>query len=155
MIKKMRGFILLTTLILFSVLSIFVMSVMHTVVLYSAMSGQLLSKHAAFNALEQALDVIVSRQAFVNNNACEQGCQLTFHDALYHYSVNDEGVFPCLQLRSGSFFFSSHHWTVLIYLVDAPLDKLVVRVATREPEMLCSEKKARFISEGFLSWRYA
>ncbi len=153
--KNYSGFILLISLILFSVLSLIVISGMHSVLLYLNMNNQLLLKHTEFYALEQALDVIVSRKAFVVNNACENGCKLNLHDKIYHYTISDFGIFPCLQIRLVQNIFSSHHWGIIIFALEFPLEKLSVRIATREPEILCLERTTRFISEGMMSWKYA
>ena len=152
MITKNHGFVLIMTIVFLGLMSVLIISLMHSVLLYSKINNQLMYQQKSFYSLEHALSVILAdKEHFKDVRAPD--VSLYIKKTRYHYTVKDEGVYPCLQMSVGQERFATHHWEVSIYQHNVPLETLVVRVATTEPLVVCPSKKIRVISDGVLSWR--
>lgn len=148
------GFILLTTLLLMSWVSVLVLSLMHAVLVYSKISHRLVLAHEHTYNLERALRVVLKREESFDSTSCDRGCSLTFHKKKYQYKIKDEGDFPCLHIVDKGVVYSSHHGVVMMYEENFPASVLKVRITQREPKMPCLLMTARIIPEGIISWSF-
>ncbi|MFZ4076566.1 MAG: hypothetical protein ACOYKA_01145 [Legionellaceae bacterium] len=154
MINNKLGFILLTTLMLMSWVSVLVLSLMHAVLVYTKISHRLVLAHEHSYDLERALRVVLKREDSFDSRSCDRGCSLTFHKKKYQYQIKDEGVFPCLHIVDKGLVYSSHHRLVMMYEESFPSTVLKVRITQREQKMPCLLIKARIIPEGIVSWSF-
>lgn len=163
---KQKGFVILITTMMLSILTMLILSLMQSVFLYIKVSNQVLIKHELLYQLEAVAQQIVKADYSLDcllreenpNNIIElllqkQGCLFAWENKKYYYLINDLGLFPCLQMMSSNQVSSTHHW--LVTVSSPPQQEILqLRVAKPAKAIACDFDKIRLINNGVISWRY-
>lgn len=169
MMTACRGYILFTTLLMMSIVSILVLSLMQAVYLDFKMSNQFIANHEAFYQLEKMgknmmqtshMDVsqpCVIRELDANQidttRLQRQGCKIEDDKQVFHYIISDLGLYPCLEIMVGETKYSSHHWLMSIMSDRLSKQLLQIRVALPEQAVVCESYTPHRTSSGIISWR--
>lgn len=153
-----KGFILLAVLLMMSILSLFILSSMQTIFLYTKTSNQRVSAHQTIYQLE-TVALKLSKQSHFNclishpdfNQARnllreKKGCEWRDKSIRYHYIINDLGSFPCLTIGPDV----SHHWLISIISSLNPHVLLQLRFVTREKKVECKASDSRQMHAGIV-----
>lgn len=166
--KHQEGMILLVTLLILSLLSLFIVSGLQTVFFYYQSANQRAVKKEAFHDLEfnaqQLVDMhlIGQRRCLVSgqdvNKIIQQvrikGCVLKDKTNKYRYLIEELEQYPCLQTFKKKKRYSTKHWRINL-LTAAPNELfLQIRIAHAIPLITCPIEKVNYIPQGVLSWRY-
>jgi len=165
--QQQIGIVILTTIIMLSILTLLVLSLMQTVLLYIKVSNQVLIRHERFYKLEAAAHQLLlkNHQAdcvihYENPNKIMglsvdgQGCLFVQEKQQYQYLVDDLGLFPCLKMAYGKERQSSHHWVITILSPLPEQAMLQLRIAKPAKAVACGFSDERWINSGIISWRY-
>lgn len=162
---KEKGMVLLMTIIMLSILTIFILSLLQGVLLYVKASNQLAQRHQTFYELEQVaheLQRTIDPQCLVsgkNSNELvellqyQMGCKKKVKQQSYVYLIEDLGVYPCIQISLKKERKSSHHWLFTIAIEKPIFEVLQFRIAQTVPLESC-EQSHSYIAEGIVSWRH-
>lgn len=160
--------ILLVTLLILSLLSLFIVSGLQTVFLYYQSSNQRAVKKEAFHDLEfnaqqlVGMQLIGQKRCLVSeqdvNKIIQQvrikGCSLKDKTNNYHYLIEELEQFPCLQTFKNKERYSTKHWRINILTTTPHELFLQIRIAHAIPLIPCPTGKVNYIPQGVLSWRY-
>lgn len=165
--RSEQGFMLMTTVLMISMISLLVISQMRSIWLYSKLNNQVQASHDKRYALEAAamsIRLLNQGPCVVNtidlNQAIDQllakkACHWRDFGQDYLYLISYLGEYPCLQITSNNNVFSSEHWLVTV-TIDEPhaikQDLLQLRIATPSRQLACNGSK-RSIHAGLISWR--
>jgi hypothetical protein len=165
MISRHQGFILLTTVVMMIVITVFILSMLKTVILYTKTTNQRYAHHKNFYELETITPQFILKNdvhCLVGENDPNQmiqrllkgqGCPWKQGEAVYYYLVSDLGVYACLRILSEQKWVSSHHWLVAV-MVSSPQQVLQLRIATPAKQKPCDASRQQRIGSGIISWRY-
>ncbi len=167
MISKQRGMVLPITITMIIILTLIVLSLMQAVFLYLKVSNNLISNHEKLYELETIAKQIIKSNNKLKCITSEQdpnilaslllqnnGCLINYNKKNYYYLIADLGIYPCLQIRSRSDVFSSHHWLISV-ITALPKQKLLqLRMAKSSEFSECLLDDLKIISGGSVSWRY-
>ena len=144
-----------------------VLSTLQTVFLYGKLRNQVELHHDALYRLEVAAEKIsvekspldcliplIDPNKIIDQLLQNRGCLMTDDGRQYVYMVGDLGVYPCLQILSGSKLLSSHHWLVSIRSGPPRQAILQLRIAKPVELILCGFSEPRQINRGVISWRH-
>lgn len=163
---KQMGFILLTTMLVMTIMSLLVISWMQSVIMYQK-SLAVLEEHqqrlydmqdialklntTATQCRIDSFDFNLLRYALLHH----RGCRYQVGSRAYEYVLADWGEFPCLRIKKGKQSLASHHWLISIFETTHQQNILQIRVATPTiSTKICESSTLRFISQGMVSWRY-
>ncbi len=170
MTRSQGGFILLTTLLMMVILTIFVLSSLQTLYLHHQMSNQLIANHQAFYELESMAENMVHHLATHENCSSNElnnthitanflkqyGCKISnsagMQDTTFYYSLTDLGNYPCLELIEAGLPYESHHWLLHIMSQHLPSQVLQLRIALAQKKSVCASTDRRRIKSGIISW---
>lgn len=165
---KQHGFILLTTIMLLSLLSLLVLSEMHTIVLYYKGLNQLTEKRNNFYKMEFLVQQLATK-SWQSEDKCvihernfnhiisllkTQGCSLQYEGEIYSYLVEELGVFPCVQAVRAQQHFSTKHWRINMLEKGSRQDFLQLRIVRPIVVQPCNQEKINYVPLGITSWRY-
>ena len=164
------GVVLLTTIIMIVVITMLVLTLMHSVFLYFKISNQVVRRHEILYQLEAVAHKLAAANNELTPSDCiltetdpnqmidmllhNNGCSLTDTNRQYYYLLDDLGLYPCLQILLGNKVYSSHHWLISVATPPPQQTILQLRVAKPFREMACDLFEERRISNGVISWRY-
>ncbi len=172
-----QGMILLFTLLLLSLISGFILLELEMLLLQQKTVQQFIGQQQLKQTMSSIaarlikappLTCIVSGQANPNTVLTQltdtKACQLIEEKHLFHYVIEDLGLFACVQINTKKTISSSHHWRLSIQQLDTldnnesnPLKKpqhtLQIRFATIGPYQLCENNQTTVIQAGITSWR--
>ncbi|MDP3561034.1 MAG: hypothetical protein Q8R83_02500 [Legionellaceae bacterium] len=162
-----QGFILLTTLLMISTVSLLVLSLFQSLFLYFKMSNQWIDNHQAFYQLEDIAEEISQGILAGATRSCvfidhelsqrslnQKGCILEKNNQTYHYAMIDLGLYPCLAILKDKKKFSSHHWLLSVISDHLPEHVLQFRLATIGKPLHNVSSTTGMISVGRMSWQY-
>jgi len=166
---RSRGFILLTTVLMISLLSILVLTSLQAVYLEFKMINQLIANHRAFYQLEETAKKLAQQidqlQHCVTQDSDlthmdsvllqHQGCKIQNQDDTFYYLFTDLGRDNCLVLRLDNIFYTSHQWLVSVMYTKLPGHVLEVRLAFPDEKSACESPKVLQLNGHQMSWRYA
>lgn len=163
--KQQIGIVLLTTMIMMSLLSVLMLSLMQSVLLYAKVSNQIVLTHKLFYQLEAAAQALISSSAppdciltgedpnhIIDLLLHQKGCYFVHNEQSYSYLIDDLGLYPCLRMLYKSHTYSSHHW--LITIVSLPLSRVLQLRIAKPAKMITCDLKEHYINNEVLSWRY-
>lgn len=164
---RQTGLVLLTTIIMISILTLLVLSLMQSMLLYLKAHNQVLIKHEVLYQLEAAAYQIAKETyssdcVLTNENPnrmlelllSKRGCVFMEENRQYLYLIDDLGLFPCLQIKSGNEIQSSHHWLITVISSTSQHTALQLRVVKLTQAIACKAAEIRWIKKGVVSWRY-
>ena len=164
-----KGMVLFITIVILAILNILILSLTQAVFLYIKASSQLEKRHQMFYQLEEAAYQLAKLnlkdfqsqcmpQVKTPNELIEklqnfQGCKWVHDKVTYLYSIEDLGIFPCLQTNSGDLLSSTHHWFLSVSTTEEPIEIVQLRIAN-SVELVQCEGETRKINSGVVSWRH-
>lgn len=164
--RKDEGIILIVTLFMLFLLTLFVLSGMKNLFLYSHTLNQAIEKEESeydleFHARQLAIkswkegDRCTAKEQ-KNNKMLpflkKEGCNFIDKNKKYTYLVEDLGVFPCLQNEWKGHLYSTQHWRISIFSEAIPT-VMQLRIAQRTSLLTCSFTVRQF-PVGILSVHY-
>ncbi len=163
-VRQQAGIVLLTTLMMLMIMTLLVTSLMQSVFLYIKSSHQVMTNHQIFREMEQ-----LAYRLDRTNAACvardkdpkqsvemlleSQGCIMVEGEHQYRYLLAEQGIYPCLQVKSDNGTQGSQHWLVTIASMQQPKMIIQLRVANAIDTDHCELPKAHIINAGVISWR--
>jgi len=162
---KEKGMVLLMTIIILSILTLFILSLLQGSLLYVQANNQLLKRHQGFYQLEQVANQLkktIDPLCFVSGKNAnelitllqhERGCKKEVKHRSYVYLIEDLGIYPCIQIVSSEQKNSSHHWLLTIAIKKPNFEVLQFRIAEAAPFESCDGAPS-IISDGVMSWRH-
>ncbi|KTC81542.1 hypothetical protein [Legionella brunensis] len=165
--RKQKGLILLTAIMVLSLLSLLIISAMQNILLYYKGLNKMVEKNQDFYQIEFYMQQLTLKH-WKHNAQCvvveqehnqiisllaNRGCKLSDKNRTYFYLVEELGVFPCLQSVIGKEHYSTEHWRINL-LSKKPKAFLQLRIARLTSLAPCQKNKANYIHQGLLSWRY-
>ncbi len=161
------GMVLLITVMMMSLLTLFILTLLQAVFLCVKVNHQVQETHQAFHQLEATasrlmLEGVNPECVFTNENpnhiirlvSNHGGCSLTDNQHRYDYLMDDLGLYPCLKIRSTNQLLSSHHWLITIASTSSKASILQLRIAKPDKVVACGEASEHLINAGVISWRY-
>jgi hypothetical protein len=148
--------VLLTTIMMLLMMASFVLSLTHAMLAWR-MSLQALDERMLHEAhLEQATSHIAQQLSLTTTKSCfrrskqeiVRPCRWHEDDKYYHYWITDLGSFPCVKTHHEG----THHWFVDVQPLHARQMMLHVRVAIKEPLLVCRLATHAMIEPGIISW---
>lgn len=150
-----------------SIITMLVLSLMQSVLLYVKVSNQVGANHEALYQLEAAAYHLITANyssdcIFTGENPNQivefllhnRGCSLIWQHHQYYYLVDDLGLYPCLRAISDKEIQSSHHWLITVFSPTPQPAVLQLRVAKPVRAIQCELSESRQINMGVISWRY-
>lgn len=168
---KSKGFILLMTLLMMSVLSLLLLSSMQHVLLYYKAINQLKENHKDFYQLEYLSRKLAERNLTSFDRECfareeepnkvikrlasHKGCPLRKDNKDYRFLIEDLGPFPCLMTLINNKPVSTHHIRISLLAIgnNKPDALLQLRNIKASSSQLC-EEQGQVVPLGVSSWRY-
>ncbi|HBI21345.1 MAG TPA: hypothetical protein DDY37_01955 [Legionella sp.] len=159
-----KGVVLLSTMAMIAVMSLLVLSLMQSVLLYMKANNQLIRQHQVFYAMESLINklsltepgcVIYSKSPneLIDQVVAHQGCTHKDNQREYTYVIEDLALYPCLQIETAGVIQGSRHWLITIATTALPHVVLQVRIALPAETKPCLLTTMHQIQAGVLSWR--
>lgn len=170
--KRGTGFILLSTLLTISIISLLVLSCMQHILLYHKAMNALAKQHRNFYQLELvAMQLAQTKLAKVNQDCVvfsdnanqvlqqlvdREACLLTINSENYYYLIEELSDFPCLIIYRKNTKYSTHHRRVSIaYKIQDQNTHLFLQLRQINAinYLTCNESEQQ-VKPGISSWRY-
>ena len=162
--RRQGGIVLLSTLMTLMIMTLYVMSLTQSVFLYIKSSHQVMTNHQVFREMEQLVYRLDRTNAacltrdknpnqLVDMLLDSQGCLIDQGGHSYSYLLADQGIYPCLQIRSDNRAYGSQHWLVTIASMQQPKMILQLRLANAIDTDQCELPMSHVINSGVISWR--
>lgn len=162
--RLQKGVVLLSTMLMLVVMTLLVLSMMQSVLLYMKASNQLFHQHTVFYDMEDVINRldVASSNCVVNNQnpnqlidllVANQGCTHEENRRKYTYIIGDLSLYPCFQIKTASGMRGSRHWLITIASTGLPHVVLQVRIAEPTETEPCLLTVVHPIHAGVLSWR--
>lgn len=163
---KIRGVVLLTTLVMILVMAQLVLSLMQSNVVFLKASHQLSHGHDSFYKLESAAyrlsasnllllpvncRIVVTPPNKIITRLQHGGCQFIYRDRIYYYLLEDMGIYSKLPMLVDYKLFASHHWLLTMLGGDSRHFALQLRVVT--PDVEVTQVLIKPITSRVVSWR--
>lgn len=165
--RRLNGMILLTTLLMISMISVWVLSLMQSVLLYIKATEGVVRHQESLYQLERATEAVFHREHPIAcsvslldpNQVIDRllegfGCIFKHADHSYEYLIDDLGPIPCIVMEGGQGMVTSHHWLVTVLTTTPHRDLLQIRWAEPGKTMACESQEPQLIRRGILTWRY-
>ncbi|RUR04271.1 type II secretion system protein [Legionella sp. km772] len=169
--RKEKGFILIFTLCIMTLVSLLALSSINNLRLYQRALTNREIEQENFYQLERIVRQLITtpktqlkactRKEKQQNTSREYwlgqgGCQVRIKKRNYRYFIEDLGFYPCLMVVHKQMLYASHHY--LFTVIAAPTSELrssliqlrVIRIASPQR---CSEPIS-YVHPGISSWRY-
>ena len=146
--NRQGGMVLLTTMLMMVILTLLVLSLMQGVLLYIKASHQMMANHQGLHEME-----VLANKLLLTKTVCVDGCVINDGSRQYRYVVDDQGLYPCLQIAVGESLHQSHHWLVTLATMQPPNVVLQLRFAQPADIAKCESSSVRQIRSGVVSWR--
>lgn len=167
--KQEKGFVLIFTICIIALVSLFVLSSMNNLLLYQRAATKREMMHQDFYQLERIARRLIDLPSR-NFGACtydgehtrimqlleQKGCSLKIKGRTYRYLVEDLGRYPCLMIVKEQALHASWHFrfSVLASPIEEHSAALIqLRVIRLAPAQICSESIS-YVRQGISSWRY-
>lgn len=169
--KRTKGFILLMTLSLISIMSLLVLAGIQQAFFFHKAILMQEEQYQEFYELEALILNLAAKSSF-SRSCIESGnspnqviqrlkqndaCIIKKENKKYLYLIEDLGTFPCLTINNFEKKFSSHHLRIsLLFSGDGfniPDRILQIRVIRKETFLSCQDKE-HWVNAGVSSWRY-
>ncbi len=167
MIRGQQGIILLSTLLMVTLLTLFVVAQLHFVFLYHRALNAELHAQQDFYQLEAEANQLALRN-WSKASACtleaenldkvmsllkkEKACSLSRSNQRYFYLVEKLGIFPCLQTQSQ---VGTYHVRISLLKAGSSPSLLQLRIARPQPfTSSCESKDTVLVTQSLISWRY-
>ena len=149
---RQKGIILLTTMAMMAIVTMLVLSLMQSVLLYIKSNQQRMLHHEVFYQMERILnqwDFVATRPSM---GVLVEGKRE------FRYELKDLGVYPCLFIQINHHRQASHHWLITLTSMQSP--RIVLAMRTAFPETLdenetktCELSLQREIHAGMVSFK--
>lgn len=166
---KTKGFVLFTTMLMLSMLTLLILSLMQELLLFVKAGNKLAKRHQSFYQLEAAAHELRVSHFANQENQCTveerashdvivrikqgDGCEKIMRQRVYLYLIEDLGDFPCLQILSKHLVWSSHHWRLTVVSKTQSHEMLQLRFAQKVALKKCTAKTVDIV-EGVVNWRH-
>ncbi|PJD91411.1 MAG: hypothetical protein CK424_07255 [Legionella sp.] len=163
---KMRGFILMTVMLMMSVLSLLVLANIRLFTLSLKRHYQWHRYEETTAQLEHATTILAKQFVFHPSKSClisvkkvqdlktailHAGCVF---DTKYRYGITDLGSLACVKSSHSQDAISTHHWLLSVMDTHEKQRMIQVRIATPGPQEFCPDTDISVIHPGVLTWRY-
>lgn len=164
-----KGFVLPTTILMLSMLTLLILSLMQGVLWYMKAGNQLTKRHQDFYQIETVAhilqlshlahqDVHCMTEAHAFDDVIERlkhhhGCEKTLGQQTYVYWIEDLGILPCLRIEAANQEWSSHHWRLTVMSNAPSHETLQLRFVKPDGLMVC-DGELLHINQGIVSWRH-
>jgi|GEM_PF-1162695 len=169
--EAIKGMILLSTIGMMMVLTLFVLSLLQALFLHIKVSQRVVIKHNRLYQLESvARKVMLAKHVdddcyltgvdpnhIVDMLLQHRACVFEDNHHEYFYLFDDLGLYPCLTIQEGKILHSSHHWFITIATAEANVSPEILQLRVAKPSRLltCEYPDAfKQINAGVISWRY-
>lgn len=167
--KQEKGFILIFTVCIITLVSLLVLSSMNNLLLYQRAASKREMMHQDFYQLERIAWRLIElsprhfesctyqgEHARMRQLLEQKGCSLKIKGRIYRYLVEDLGLYPCLMIVKEQALHASRHFrfSVLASPTQGHNAALIqLRVIRLAPAQVCSESIS-YVNQGISSWRY-
>lgn len=170
-LRKGRGYILISTLLMIMIMSLLILSRLQALLLYSKLSSRYTVYHQEFYQLESQARLLTSKPISEIRSGCyrkmdeanevvsllkkKKGCSFHQGSVSYQFYIEDLGIEPCLPIIKNMHSYSSHHWRYSLgFYKDEELQSVLqLRVLKPESKGKCLFEKKK-VQAGISSWRY-
>ncbi len=169
--KRIGGFILITTLMMIMIISLLLLTRLQALLLYTKITARHEIYHQDFYRLESLAKKLMANNPSQLPHRCRRemddpnealkrlkqnkACLLTENQMSYLYFIEDLGIQPCLVVQRGKRQLSSHHWRYTLgFIKEGEIN------AVLQTRMIVSAKRnecmqtAKPVKTGISSWRY-
>lgn len=168
--KRQQGMMLVITLLLLSLLSVFILTQLDVLWLHQKATNQFIDAKQQQYRLEQVAMQLFEHFSAQTQKDCliagdenpndvvrrlvsHSACVIEKETLSYWFLFEEIGVHPCLQIQTPHQVYSTAHWRLTVYSEAYQPYFLQLRFATLADYRVCMGPLVRQIAPGLVSWR--